>query len=163
MRTFLFSLLGTFCPYKYSAWKATIREQVRMLRSVGSVLVLAAPYVDCLDNTCVVPFIPDASLSTFRYMFWTHEPALHKSRSHRGLFFPFSPPSFSMGYESTFYRPSAIHFVFLKQPRASERNRNRVFWHDFLVVRRPQTAGQCHPRSGRNTSTRSEQRDRRTS
>ncbi|CAM9806392.1 unnamed protein product, partial [Ectocarpus fasciculatus] len=27
MRTFLFSLLGTFCPYKYSAWKATIREQ----------------------------------------------------------------------------------------------------------------------------------------
>eukprot|EP00904_Undaria_pinnatifida_P013773 jgi/Undpi1/9526/HiC_scaffold_27.g11982.m1 len=30
MRTFLFSLLGTFCPYKYSAWKATIREQAAL-------------------------------------------------------------------------------------------------------------------------------------
>lgn len=38
MRTFLFSLLGTFCPYKYSAWKATIREQVRL-----SLLLLFAP------------------------------------------------------------------------------------------------------------------------
>ncbi|CAN0101714.1 unnamed protein product, partial [Discosporangium mesarthrocarpum] len=27
MKSYLFSLLGTFCPYKYSAWKRAIREQ----------------------------------------------------------------------------------------------------------------------------------------
>ena len=91
MRTFLFSLLGTFCPYKYSAWKATIREQVRLW-----LLSLYLVFVAQNSSKQAVPK-PRGPLEKGVFS-TTSDPNEKKKKKHRN-----ERPCFQRGPRSGFY------------------------------------------------------------